>query len=152
MTSQKTISSLSVAAIALLIVAAPALAQAQADRAEQSSYASMAGEQTIVSNTELVAGTKSRVATPAIAEVERTGVNSTTRTVSPLRFSASSFLVQNHFTSATSSQFAIPQPSFNYAGPSDPTAKKQFRADDADSACGIKPIAFVPSRGPKLPE
>jgi hypothetical protein len=42
---------------------------------------------------------------------------------------------------------------FINAGPGDPSAKKQFRADDDGSDNSkAKRLTFVPSRGQKLPE
>ena len=152
MTRQKTISSLSIAAIALLAVAVPSFAQAQSDLDAQRPVATEASEQTNVSTTELIAVSNVRVATPAIAGVERTGVVNTTRTASPFRFSASAFKVQNNFTSAGSSHFVSPQVIFSNADPGDPTAKKQFRADAGESASGRKLVTFTPSRGLKAPD
>jgi hypothetical protein len=149
MTRHQTISSLSIAVIALLAVAVPSFAQAQSNRDARSPVVT-ASEQSIVSNTELIAATKSPAGTPAITKAERTSVSNITRTASPLKLSASSFMVQNHYTSATSSHF-VPQQTFSIAAPGDPTARKQFRADDDDVSTGTKLVTFVPSRGQKLP-
>lgn len=151
MTRHKTISSLSIAAIALLAAAVPSFAQAQLDQSSrdmQRSVDTQAIEQTIASNTELIAAAKLRVTTPATSEV----VKNVTRTTSP-RLSASTFKLQNNFTSGASSQFVSSKPTFNYASPSDPSARKQFRSDDYDSSStGRKLVTFVPSRGQKLPD
>jgi hypothetical protein len=61
--------------------------------------------------------------------------------------------VPNHFTSAEASRFVNQQMNFINAGPGDPSAKKQFRADDDGSDNSkAKRLTFVPSRGQKLPE
>ena len=149
MTRHKTISSLSIAAIALLAAAAPSFAQTQSDQSGKDtpgSVATPAIEQTIASNRELTAVTRSRA---GATEVERTNVKPASSFILPAR----AFKVPDHFTSAETSRFVNGQMNFMNAGPSDPTAKKQFRADD-DSANSsrAKGVTFVPSRGQKLPE
>lgn len=152
MTRRKTISSLSITAIALLAAAVPSFAQGQSDQSNRDLQSSVAlqSEQAIASNTELIATTRSGVATTARGiEV----VNNVTRTAGPLVLSAKSFQVQNNYTSITSSQFVRPQLSLMDAGPSDPSGRKQFRGDDDNSSSrGRKLVTFVPSRGQKLPE
>jgi hypothetical protein len=155
MTSHKTISSLSIAAIALLVAAAPSFAQAQLDQSSrdmQSSVDTQAIEQTIAFNTEFISGAKLRVATPATSEVERTAVKNFTRTARPM-LSASDFRVQSNLTAGTDSQFVTPKMSFYYDGVTEPNARKQFRSDDYDpSSNGRKALTFVPSRGQKQPD
>jgi len=148
MTRHKTISSLSIAAIALLAAAVPSFAQAQLDQSSrdmQGSVDTQAIEQTIASNTELIAAAKLRVTT-----ANRSPVNNVTRTTSPM-LSASAFKLHNNFVSGTS-QFVSPKPTFNYDSPSVPGSKKQFRAGDDDSSSGRKLVTFVPSLGQKLPD
>ena len=157
MTTHKTISTLSIAAIALLAAAAPSLAQVQSEQSSkdrQGSVAAPAAAQTIgetlASNRELAAATASRVATTAF---KGASVNNAARNASPFKLSASAFKAPNHFTSAESSRFVNQRVNFNDAGPGDPNAKKQFRADDdASDSSRTKRFAFVPSRGQKLPE
>ncbi len=152
MTTHKTISTLSIAAIAFLAAATPSLAQVQSEQSSkdlQGSLAAPAVEQTLASNRDLAGATASRVAT---TEVKRTSVNNAAPTTSPIKLSASAFQVPNHFTSAESRRFVSQQVNFSDAGPKDPTAKKQFRADDDESVSRTKGITFVPSRGQKLPE
>ena len=153
MTRHKTILNLLIAAIALLAAAAPSLAQAQSEqssREAQGLVAAPAIEETLASNLDFTPAIKSRVAT---TEVERTSVNNAARTASPFMLSASAFKAPNHFTAAESGRFVNQQLNFSDAGPKDPAAKKQFRADDDESDSGrTKRVAFVPSRGPKLPQ
>ena len=147
MTRHKTISSLSIAAIALLAAAAPSFAQTQSDQSGKVGTPTM--EQTIASNREFTSVTRSRA---AATEVAPTTVNNN-RAARSFVLPANAFKVPNHFTSAEASRFVTGQMNFLNAGPSDPTAKKQFRADD-DSANSsrAKGVTFVPSRGQKLPE
>lgn len=150
MTRHKTISSLSIAAIALLAAASPSFAQTQSEQSGSVTPGTVATpviEQTLASNRELTA-TKSRV---AATEVEKTSVNNAARTARPFVLPANAFKVPNHFTSAEASRFVNGQMNFSNAGPSDPGAKKQFRADDEDNS-KPKRITFVPSLGQKLPE
>ena len=152
MTTHKTISTLSIAAIALLAAAAPSLAQVQSEQPSKDTQSSLAApvvELTLASNRELAATTASRVAT---TEVKRTTVNNSAPTAVSFKLPASAFKVTNHFTSAESQRFVNQQVNFNDAGPKDPTAKKQFRADDDESGSRTKSVTFVPSRGQKLPE
>jgi len=148
MTTHKTISSLSIAAIALMAAAVPAMAQGQTE----ASGKSVSGEgvttvQTIATNLESSTVRKSRSIT---AKVEPASNNSV-RTNKPLVLSASAFKGQNQFTSiAKDSNFAN-QVNFKDAGPIDPGAKKQFRADESE-VTRTREVAFVPSRGQKLPE
>lgn len=151
MTRHKTISSLSIAAIALLAAASPSFAQTQSEQSGSVTPGSVVTpviEQTLASNRELTATTRSRV---AATEVEPTSVNNAARTARPFVLPANAFKVPNHFTSAEASRFVNGQMSFSNAGPSDPGAKKQFRADDEDNS-KPKRITFVPSLGQKLPE
>lgn len=150
MTRQKTISSLSIAAIALLAVAVPTFAQAQSAEAQPSAM-TQASEEPAVSNTELIAATKVRGAAPATFEFERTRFDDSTRTVKQPKLSASDFKARNSFTSATSSHFVSPPLSASYFVPTDPTAKKQFNSDDYEGSKGRKAVTFVPSKGQKLP-
>ena len=139
MTKPKTISSLSIAAIALVAAAVPALAQGQSESSGKnvsSTGATSTVEQTIASNLESSAVRKSRVVT---AEVEPAAGK-------PLVLSA--FKGQNNFTSTASS---IQRLNFMNAAPIDPLAKKQFRADETEVS-RTKQMAFVPSRGQKLPQ
>jgi hypothetical protein len=151
MTTHKTISTLSIAAIALLAAAAPSFAQAQSKDAQGSNAADNTTpviEQTLASNREVTAVTKARVAT-----TEEISVNSTARTETFRNLSTNAFKSPTHFTSAQSSRFVSPQVNFNDAGPRDPNAKQQFRADDDESSKGgAGRVTFVPSRGQKLPE
>jgi hypothetical protein len=142
MTKHKTISSLSIAAIALVAAAA---AQAQTEPSDKNvsvTGATTVVEQTIASNLESSAVRKSSVTTP---ELDRA------RTTKPLVLSASAFKGQNHFTSTVSSSSFVNQVNFKDAGPIDPAAKKQYRADESEIS-RTKQVAFVPSRGQKLPE
>lgn len=141
MTKHKTISSLSIAAIALLAAAA---AQAQTEASDKNASvtgATTVGEQTIASNLESSAVRKSRVATPEVAPAR----------TKPLVLSAGAFKGQNQFTSTASSRSFVNQVNFKKAGPIDPRAKTQFRADESEIS-STKQVAFVPSRGQKLPE
>jgi hypothetical protein len=150
MTTHKTISSLSIAAIALMAAAVPALAQSQTEPSGQNVSANGAAtvvEQTIASNLESSTVKKSRAMTPKVGPV----VNNAVRTNKPLVLSASAFKGQNNFTSTTNTSNFANQVSFKDAGPMDPGAKKQFRADESDVA-RTKSVAFVPSLGQKLPE
>lgn len=152
MTTHKTISTLSIGAIAFLAAAAPSLAQVQSEQSSkdlQGSLVAPAVEQTLASNRELAGANASRVAT---TEVKRTSANNAAPTASPIKLSASAFKVTNHFTSAEGRRFVKQQGNFNDAGPKDPTAKKQFRAGDDESVSRTKGVNFVPSRGQKLPE
>jgi hypothetical protein len=147
MTRQKTITSLSIAAIALLAVAVPTFAQAQSAE-DQPSAATQASEEKTVSGAELIAATKMRGTT---FEFERARFNDSTRTVKQPKLSASDFKAHNSFTSATSSHFVSPQLSASYFVPTDPTAKKQFNSEEYEGSKGRKLVTFVPSRGQKLP-
>ena len=153
MTRHKAISSLSIAAIALLAASAPSFAQTQSDQSGKDTSGSVATpaiEQTIASNRELTAVTRSRAGT---TEVEPTSVNNAARTASSFILPANAFKVPNHFTSAEASRFINQQMNFINAGPSDPTARKQFHAgDDSANSSRAKGVTFVPSRGQKLPE
>jgi len=68
-----------------------------------------------------------------------------------LVLSASAFKGRNHFTSAARTSSFVNQVNFKSAGPVDPGAKKQFRADESEIS-RTKDVAFVPSKGQKLPE
>jgi hypothetical protein len=142
MTKHKTISSLAIAAFALVAAAAPALAQDRSEPAGKN--ATPVVEQTIASNLDSSAVRKSRVTTPAVEPVA-------TRTAKPLILSANAFKGQNHFTSAATSSSFVSQVNFKDAGPVDPQAKKQFRADESNGSTTNK-VVFVPSKGQKLPE
>jgi len=147
MTTHKTISSLSIAAIALVAAAVPAMAQGQPEPSGKNGLgATPAVEQTIASNLDSSAVRKSRVTTPEVEPAANIA-----RTVKPLLLSASAFKGQNHFTSVPSNTNFANQVSFKDAGPVDPQAKKQYRADESEIS-RTKSVAFVPSRGQKLPE
>ena len=145
MTRQKTITSISIAAIALLAAAVPSVTQAQSTGETQSPVATQTVEQTIASNMETIAVAKTRVAPAVKAEPERTAVNGAPQKATLPKLSASAFKMP-------SGHFASQSLDFNNAGPSDPTAKKQFRVGDDDSSKGRKAVTFVPSRGQQLPE
>jgi len=148
MTTHKTISSLSIAAIALMAAAVPAMAQGQTEPAGKSiSGDGVTTVQTIATNLEASTVRKSRSITPKIEPV----VNNAVRTNKPLVFSASAFKGQNQFTSTANNSNFVNQVNFKDAGPIDPGAKKQFRADESE-VTRTKEVAFVPSRGQKLPE
>lgn len=150
MTTHKTLSSLSIAAIALMAAAVPALAQSQTEPSGQNASANGAAavEQTIASNLESSTVRKSRVSTP---EVKLVAASSAARTNKLLMLSAGAFKGQNHFTSTANNSGFANQVNFKDAGPIDPAAKKQFRADESEIS-KTKQVAFVPSRGQKLPE
>jgi hypothetical protein len=148
MTTHKTISSLSIAAIALMAAAVPAMAQGQTEPSSKSASgegASTVIEQTIASNVESSTVRKSHATTPNVAPAANNAVRS-----NKLVLSASAFKGQNNFTSTANNNFAN-QVNFKDAGPVDPGAKKQFRADESD-VTRTKSVAFVPSLGQKLPE
>jgi len=145
MTKQKTISSLSIAAIALVAAAVPALAQGQSESSSKNASitgATSAAEQTIAMNLVSSAVRKARLVTP---EAEP-AAGDVAHNIKPLVLSA--FKGQNDFTSAASS---IQQVNFKDAAPIDPLAKKQFHADETEIN-RTKQVAFVPSRGQKLPQ
>jgi len=142
MTKHKTISSLAIAAIALVAAAVPAMAQGQSEPSGKN--AAPVVEQTIASNLDSSAVRKSRITAPQVELVAA-------RTTKPLILSANAFKGQNQFTSASTSSSFVNQLNFKDAGPADPEAKKQFRADESDSSKTNK-VVFVPSRGQKLPE
>ena len=148
MTTHKTISSLSIAAIALMAAAVPAMAQGQTEPSGKSvsgDGATTVIEQTIASNIESSIVRKSRATTnvePAANNAVRTG---------KLVLSASAFKGQNNFLSTANHSNFANQVNFKNAGPVDPGAKKQFRADESD-VTRTKSVAFVPSLGQKLPE
>jgi len=146
MTTRKTISSLSIAAIALMAAAVPAMAQGQTEPSGKSASGDgVTTVQTIATNLESSAVRKSRSITPKVEPA----ANNAVRSNKPLVLSASAFKGQNQLT-ANHSNFAN-QVSFKDAGPIDPGAKKQFRADESEIT-RTKEVAFVPSRGQKLPE
>lgn len=149
MTTHKTISSLSIAAIALVAAAVPALAQDQSEPSgKNASGATTVVEQTIASNLESSAVRKSHVTTP---EREPVAASNVVRTVKPLVLSANAVKGQDRFTSAAIGSRFVNPVNFKDAGPVDPQAKKQFRADESEIS-KTKQVAFVPSRGQKLPE
>jgi len=144
MTTHKTISSLSIAAIALMAAAVPAMAQSQTEPSAKSAQVDSATtviEQTIASNLESATVRKSRAITPNVEPAAS----------KPVVLSTSAFKGQSHFTSAANNSNFANQVNFKDAGPIDPEAKRQFRADESDST-RTKSVAFVPSRGQKLPE
>ena len=148
MTTHKTISSLSIAAIALMAAAVPAMAQGQTEpsgKSVSSDSATTVVEQTIASNLE-----SSTVRSRAINANAEPAANSAARANKPLVLSASAFKGQNHFTSTANNNFAN-QVNFKDAGPIDPGAKRQFRADESEIT-RTRQVAFVPSRGQTLPE
>lgn len=152
MTKSKTISSLSIVAIAWLMAAVPSFGQSQSNREAQSSIATQAGDQVIGSNTELIARKKVGTATPPAFVVERSRVKTVIPTVSPLMLSTSTVKRHFNFNASTSGRFVSSQLVFK-DGPKDPHARKQFRWDDDDfSGRGRKLVSFIPSRGQKLPE
>jgi len=148
MTTHKTISSLSIAAIALMAAAVPAMAQGQTEPSGKSvsgDGATTVIEQTIASNIESSTVRKSRATTnvePAANNAVRAG---------KLVLSASAFKGQNNFLSTANHSNFANQVNFKDAGPIDPGARKQFRADESD-VTRTKSVAFVPSLGQKLPE
>ena len=148
MTTHKTISSLSIAAIALMAAAVPAMAQGQTEPSGKSvsgDGATTVIEQTIASNIESSIVRKSRATTnvePAANNAVRAG---------KLVLSASAFKGQNNFLSTANHSNFANQVNFKDAGPIDPGARKQFRADESD-VTRTKSVAFVPSLGQKLPE
>jgi len=149
MTRNKTISSLSIAAIALVAAAVPALAQGQSEPSgKNASEATPVVEQTIASNLESSAARQFRSTT---AEVQPLVANNLNRTTKPLVLSTSAFKGQNRFTSAATNGRFASQLNFKDAGPVDPKAKPQFRADESETS-NTKQVVFVPSRGQKLPE
>jgi hypothetical protein len=150
MTTHKTISSLSIAAIALMAAAVPAMAQGQTEpsgKSVLSDSATTVVEQTIASNLESSTARKSRTLTPNVEPA----ANSAARAHKPLVLSASAFKGQNHFTSTANNSNFANQVNFKDAGPIDPGAKRQFRADESEIT-RTKSVAFVPSLGQKLPE
>jgi hypothetical protein len=148
MTTHKTISSLSIAAIALVAAAVPAMAQGQTEPSGKSvSSVGVTTVQTIASNLESSAVRKSRSITPKVEPA----ANNAVRTNKPLVLSASAFKGQNQFTATAKNSDFANQVNFKDAGPIDPGAKKQFRADESEIT-RTKEVAFVPSRGQKLPE
>jgi hypothetical protein len=149
MTTHKTISSLSIAAIALMAAAVPAMAQGQTEpsgKSVSSDGATTVVEQTIASNLE-----SSTVRSRAINPNVEPAANSAARANKPLVFSASAFKGQNHFTATANNNNFANQVNFKDAGPIDPGAKRQFRADESEIT-RTKSVAFVPSLGQKLPE
>jgi len=149
MTTHKTISSLSIAAIALMAAAVPAMAQGQTDPTGKSvsgNGATTVIEQTIASNIESSTVRKSRATTPSLEPA----ANNAVRT-GKLVLSASAFKGQNNFMSTANNSNFANQVNFKNAGPVDPGAKKQFRAEESD-VTRTKSVAFVPSLGQKLPE
>lgn len=150
MTKHKTISSLSIAAIALMAAAVPAMAQGQTEPSGKSIAGDGAPtviEHTIASNFESSTVRKSRAIT-ANLEPE---ANSAARANKPLVLSISAFKGQHNFTSTANNSDFAKQLNFKDAGPTDPGSKKQFRADESDLT-RTKSVAFIPSRGQKLPE
>ena len=145
MTRHKTISSLSIAAIALF-AAASTQAQTEPSGKNASITSATVVEQAIASNLESSAVRKSRANTPVVEPAVKNA-----RTAKPLVLSASAFKGQNNFTSAASTSSFVNQVNFKSAGPVDPGAKKQFRADESEVS-RTKDVAFVPSKGQKLPE
>ena len=148
MTTHKTISSLSIAAIALMAAAVPAMAQAQTEPSGKSvsgDGATTVIEQTIASNIESSIVRKSRATT----NVEPAANNAVR--ARKLVLSASAFKGQNNFLSTANHSNFANQVNFKDAGPIDPGARKQFRADESD-VTRTKSVAFVPSLGQKLPE
>ena len=146
MTTRKTISSLSIAAIALMAAAVPAMAQGQTEPSGKSA-SGVTTVQTIATNLESSAVRKSRSITPKVEPA----ANNALRSNKPLVLSASAFKGQNQLTSTANHSNFANQVSFKDAGPIDPGAKKQFRADESEIT-RTKEVAFVPSRGQKLPE
>ena len=149
MTTHKTISSLSIAAIALMAAAVPAMAQGQTDPTGKSvsgNGATTVIEQTIASNIESSTVRKSRATTPSLEPAANNAVRA-----GKLVLSASAFKGQNNFTSTANHSNFANQVNFKDACPVDPGAKKQFRADESD-VTRTKSVAFVPSLGQKLPE
>lgn len=145
MTKQKTISSLSIAAIALVAAAVPALAQGQAKASSRNATvngATLGLERTIESNRESSEVRKSRMVTPSV-EFEAGDVAHNNKPALALAFKG-----QNSFTFASNNGSQV---SFIDAAPVDPMAKKQFRADENESNSANR-VSFVSSRGQKLPE
>jgi len=148
MTTRKTISSLSIAAIALMAAAVPAMAQGQTEPSGKSASGDgVTTVQTIATNLESSAVRKSRSITPKVEPA----ANNAVRSNKPLVLSASAFKGENQLTSTANHSNFANQVSFKDAGPIDPGAKKQFRADESEIT-RTKEVAFVPSRGQKLPE
>jgi hypothetical protein len=149
MTTHKTISSLSIAAIALMAAAVPAMAQGQTEPSGKSVSGDGAPtiiEQTIASNVESSTVRKSHATTLNVEPTAKNAVRA-----NQLVLSASAFKGQNQFTSTANNSNFANQVNFKDAGPMDPGARKQFRADESD-VTRTKSVAFVPSLGQKLPE
>jgi hypothetical protein len=141
MTNYKSLSGLSIAAIALLATAAPCFSQGQSDHSASNTQnvQTVAIEQTVASNREMTVPTNSRFAKPV----------PTTR---PVTLSASNFEVKSQFMAPTNSRFTN-QINLDPAATDDLSGKKQYRSDDQDaSATSTKNITFVPSRGQKIPQ
>jgi hypothetical protein len=152
MTTNRTIASLSIAAIALLVFAAPAFCQSGSDQSvsnPESSKSYSSADQLLAAN-KLPAGLtdpRDLNAVPVVATPAAT--NNLTVAPKPL-FSATSFKATSALTSADSGR-PVSGVNFDFKAPIDPTAKKQFRAD-ADEPTASKGLTFVPSNGQKMPK
>ena len=140
MTNYKSLSGLSIAAIAFLATAAPSFSQAKADQpsANTQNLQTVVIEQTLAVNRGMILPAIIPSATPA-------------PTTKPVTLSASSFEVKNQFMAPAGGRFTN-QLNLNPAS-ADFSGRKQYKVDDEGAtATSTRKITFVPSRGLKLPQ
>jgi len=131
MTRHKTVSSLSVAATAILFAAIPCFAQAQHDAS---------GTATAIDITQPTLAMNRDLAPKRIASSTRTSSKATQPKLSEAMFTNS--------VSAGQPLIISPEVSFE---PRADISKKQFSADDYSGPAPRPRVTFVPSRGQKLP-
>ena len=138
MTRHKKLSSLSIAAAAILAAAIPCVAQIQSDelRAETGGRAAITvAEPTVAMNRERLAPKTTTVVTPSAQPLS----------LSPAMFAQAA----DQFSAGATQRFLTSQA--NIFTPREDVSRKQFKADDDYGPSQRPQFTFVPSRGQKLP-
>lgn len=149
MTSRQKLSSLLIAATALLAASVPCFAQSQSveSRHELTSAAMTVVEPAIALNRERTTA-ESLIANEDLMPKSMTAVTSSANRprVSLAMFKQSG----SQFSTGESQRFVVPQSTIYDNRVDD--SKKQFRADEDGGTASRPRVTFVPSRGQKLPD
>ena len=148
MTSNQKLSSLVIAAAALLAASVPCFAQAQsADSRDESTPAAVTGVE------RTVALTRERATAESLPTYE--GITPKSNNVVSARSSQPSLSMAmfkqsaSQFSAGESQRFIAPQTTIYDRVDN---SKRQFRVDDYDGPAPRPRVSFIPSRGPKLPD
>jgi hypothetical protein len=151
MTTNTKLSTLSIAAIALLAASAPCFAQTKsADISEESSnVVAMVGSELAVISSNSKFTTAELL--PGLLNAEPKSASNVKPSEKPRSLSPDAFRVQMGQFSAVENQNSFGQRTTIYEMGLG-NFKKQFRADDDSNGTQKKRVSFVPSLGPKMPD